>query len=863
MIEASESIKVEVSGVPVAIGVVNTGVDGQGTNGLTIDLNGNATPVHVATLLQALQYTSTDGGAHSFEVTLSDGEFVGAATSAVSTVTINVQDVPVNTVPGAQTAVDGTAKAITGVSVADADSATLTTTVSVNPGDGTLTASGGGTITGAGTESLKIQGSVAQVNAALATLSYTPAVNSTGAQTITVATTDGTYTDTDTIDVTVSDRPSIANLNGDRQTLTAVATLPLDLGGDAAVTDADSTDFDGGTLTIARAGTAATGAFSLDGTTATADGDGALADAETVSVNGTEIGTVSSAGQGTDDLVINLTTNATPALVGTLLQNILFTPDSVTTHSFGVTLSDGDGTTSDAARVTFAPPAPPPTPAPSPTPEPEPEPADCDDIPNDIEDSAPPPWEGGLTGDGNGDGMLDSAQGDVASLAIKGTGDSTKDPDAEPVYVTLVGGTFSEEVAPGGSGVSLPCGRVTLETMTLGEAPPPEDRDGIDMPLGLIGFKANAAISEGATDAGKVPFSLLIEKNPDLADEEQINGFWKQDSAGNWVNLASPEYGGKVTEVGGKIRLDFVIEDNGPFDSNPAAGAITDPGAPGYRAEPLVTPPYLPDSNDRILIDGAAPRILDFGGQDTYTLATTFIGNVRLVDNQASVINLPAGLVITDARFLADGLELSLPGGTLRLLGAPEASRYVFGGDPDDPAAGTALSFTELAHALGTTVPAPGRNEPHQASISGTVQADGTIAGGPGRTHYLDHGDSRLVVDGGDERIIDFGGADTYQLPPELTRDVTLIDNQVSRIELPEDTAISSAHFLADGLAMTIQDHTVTLLGAPQTFMYMLGEAELDYTELAEVLGPDRANTDALNVAASFASNIDWDILPL
>jgi hypothetical protein len=354
VIEASESIVVD----GVAIGVVNIGGDGQGTNGLAIDLNGNATPVHVATLLQALQYASTDAGAHTFDVTLSDGGSAGAATSAVSSVTVSVEAVPVNTVPGAQTAVDGTAKAITGVSVADADSATLTTTVSVNPGDGTLTASGGGTITGAGTGSLQIQGSVAQVNAALATLSYTPAVDSTGAQTITVATTDGTYTDTDTISVTVSDRPTIANLNGDRQTLTAVATLPLDLGGDAAVTDADSTDFNGGTLTIARAGTAAAGNFSLDGTTATAGGDGALAAAETVSVSGTDIGTVSSAGQGTDALVIDLTASATPVLVGTLLQNILFTPDGVTTHTFDVTVSDGDGTTSEAARVTFAPPAP-------------------------------------------------------------------------------------------------------------------------------------------------------------------------------------------------------------------------------------------------------------------------------------------------------------------------------------------------------------------------------------------------------------------------------------------------------------------------------------------------------------------------
>ncbi|MBK5970049.1 MULTISPECIES: PKD domain-containing protein [Thiorhodovibrio] len=140
----------------------------------------------------------------------------------------------------------------------------------------------------------------------------------------------------------------------------------------------------------------------------------------------------------------------------------------------------------------------------------------------------------------------------------------------------------------------------------------------------------------------------------------------------------------------------------------------------------------LPDTNDRVLIDGTYSRILDFGGQDTYSLTAAFTGNVRLVDNQASIVNLPEGLVITGARLLADGLELSLPGGTLRLLGLPQAHSYVFGGDPDNPAAGTPLNHTALAQALGTAVPAPGSAEPHQATILGAVQANGTIAGDPG-----------------------------------------------------------------------------------------------------------------------------------
>ncbi|WPL15544.1 hypothetical protein Thiowin_00443 [Thiorhodovibrio winogradskyi] len=110
------------------------------------------------------------------------------------------------------------------------------------------------------------------------------------------------------------------------------------------------------------------------------------------------------------------------------------------------------------------------------------------------------------------------------------------------------------------------------------------------MPLGLIGF--DAEISNG-DDA--VPFSLLIDGNL------EVNGFWKQTSTGDWVNLASPEFGGQVISVGNMTRLDFVIEDNGPFDTNPADGAITDPGAPGYRdlrEPPMVDCPYRPFQPD-------------------------------------------------------------------------------------------------------------------------------------------------------------------------------------------------------------------------------------------------------------------------
>ena len=91
---------------------------------------------------------------------------------------------------------------IVGVSVADIDSSALTTTLSVASGILNVTAGAG--VTGNGTASVTITGTAAQINAALAGLAYTGNLNFNGADTLTVATSDGTATDTDTIAITVN-----------------------------------------------------------------------------------------------------------------------------------------------------------------------------------------------------------------------------------------------------------------------------------------------------------------------------------------------------------------------------------------------------------------------------------------------------------------------------------------------------------------------------------------------------------------------------------------------------------------------------------------------------------------------------------
>ena len=153
-----------------------------------------------------------------------------------------MNDAPINTVPGAQSVAEDTILPIAGVSVADIDSSALTTTLNVSSGILNVTAGAGG-VTGNGTASVTIAGTAAQINAALAGLAYTGNLNFNGADTLTVATSDGTATDTDTIAITVNpvNDPPALNLDADSSTIGGVDYLTdLHRGGPAvAIVDTD------------------------------------------------------------------------------------------------------------------------------------------------------------------------------------------------------------------------------------------------------------------------------------------------------------------------------------------------------------------------------------------------------------------------------------------------------------------------------------------------------------------------------------------------------------------------------------------------------------------------------------------------
>lgn len=151
-------------------------------------------------------------GADSFTFKANDGN-ADSNTATVNITVTAVNDAPVNTVPGAQsvgyqTPLTFSTGGFNPISVNDADGGSLTTTISVSHGTLAATAGSGATLTNNGTATVMISGTVAQVNAALAGLAYTPANGFSGADTMTVSTTDGAAADVDTIALTVAAAPS-------------------------------------------------------------------------------------------------------------------------------------------------------------------------------------------------------------------------------------------------------------------------------------------------------------------------------------------------------------------------------------------------------------------------------------------------------------------------------------------------------------------------------------------------------------------------------------------------------------------------------------------------------------------------------
>ena len=289
------------------------GVTGNGTASVTI----TGTAAQINTALAGLAYTGNlnFNGADTLTVVTSDGTATDTDTIAITVNAVN--DAPVNTVPGAQSVAEDTTLPIAGVSVADIDSSALTTTLSV--AHGILNVIAGAGVSGNGSASVTITGTAAQINAALAGLAYTGNLNFNGADTLTVATSDGTATDTDTIAITVNavnDAP--VNTVPGAQSVAEDTALPI---AGVSVADIDSSaltttlNVSSGTLNVtAGAGVSGNGTASVTITGTAAQINAALAGlAYTGNLNfngGDTLTVATSDGTATDTDTIAITVNA-------------------------------------------------------------------------------------------------------------------------------------------------------------------------------------------------------------------------------------------------------------------------------------------------------------------------------------------------------------------------------------------------------------------------------------------------------------------------------------------------------------------------------------------------------------------------
>ena len=178
--------------------------------------NGQPLPAWLAFDATSETFTGTvPTGTANFGITLTATDTSNLSVSETFSVTINQP--PVSTVPGTLKVTSGTTAKISGISVADGDAVSaneaLTVILSDKAGLLSATAPNGGSVSGAGTITLTLSGSLAQINAELATLTY---LGSTTGKAITesidVATSDGRGGSNDH-HIAVTINPAIFNLS--------------------------------------------------------------------------------------------------------------------------------------------------------------------------------------------------------------------------------------------------------------------------------------------------------------------------------------------------------------------------------------------------------------------------------------------------------------------------------------------------------------------------------------------------------------------------------------------------------------------------------------------------------------------------
>ncbi|HYI47410.1 MAG TPA: Ig-like domain-containing protein [Allosphingosinicella sp.] len=354
-----------IDGTSIALTNGNSVVSTHGTVNVTVALgtatvtftSAGVTPAELQTLIDNLTYGNAGQNPTDVDrvVTITQVTDSGSNVSPddntttlgiISTVNVNpVNDAPVNAVPTAQTIDEDASVTFSSgggnpITVSDADLAPGNVTVTLSIADGSLVpVSGGGAVIGnSGTNNVTITGTLAQVNAALEGLVYTPPAHANGSRTLTVTTSDNGNSggpaqqdiDTVTINITAqNDTPVVAIAT----TVAAVEQTAVTLDAAATVSDIDldarnggNGDYGGALMTIQRqSGADAQDLFAITG------GAGFTVSGNQLLSGGLEFATIETVSPGL--FRVNFTsaqTAATTALANAVARAIQYTNSSNT-----------------------------------------------------------------------------------------------------------------------------------------------------------------------------------------------------------------------------------------------------------------------------------------------------------------------------------------------------------------------------------------------------------------------------------------------------------------------------------------------------------------------------------------------------
>src|SRR5207247_559698 len=199
---------------------------GDGTADATMTFTGTIANINTALAGLSFGPTSDFNGAASLQIVTNDqgNSGSGGALSDTDSVTITVNavnDAPVNSVPGAQSTNEDTALVFSSgngnlIAISDVDAASSSVQVTLTGTNGVITLSGTAGLTfssgdGTADATMTFTGTIANINTALAGLSFGPTADFNGAASLQIVTNDqgntgsgGALSDTDSVTITVN-----------------------------------------------------------------------------------------------------------------------------------------------------------------------------------------------------------------------------------------------------------------------------------------------------------------------------------------------------------------------------------------------------------------------------------------------------------------------------------------------------------------------------------------------------------------------------------------------------------------------------------------------------------------------------------